>query len=296
MSTEMLNTPLLIENRCNENRRRTSTEPVPYSPEEIVEAAIDAEERGATIFHFHARDSRSGDPLHSTEAYRETMRLLKAHTDLIVHPTTGYTDATDLDSRVGPIVEMSVDPAVSADMAALAFGVTNLDRWDDSSARFEPGDLVYRNTRRALEHTIGAFTEIDLPMISVCWELSHVRTAMAYRNAGAYRQHRLWQFALTGGTLFASGSPTVETLIAMRAEIPAGEPWMVWCQGGDVLPLAAHAIAMGGHVGIGLGDHDYPRLGAPSNGELVAEVVELARIVGRPIATSAQARELLSIS
>lgn len=288
--------PLLIEVRCNENRLRTGTEPVPYSPEEIIETAIDVWNRGANIFHFHARDPETGRPLHSTEAYRETMRGIKAATDLIVHPTTGYTDATDLRARVRPIIEMHQLPETRPDMAALAFGVTNVDRWNESEQRFLPGDLIYNNTRHAIEHTISSFGEIALPMISVCWELSHVRTALRYREAGLYQQHRLWQFALTGGALIASGSPTVETLLAMRAEIPADEPWMVWCQGDDVMPLAAHAISMGGHVGIGLGDHHYARFGTPSNGDLVSKIIDIAETLGRPVATPLQARELLHLN
>ena len=35
----------------------------------------------------------------------------------------------------------------------------------------------------------------------------------------------------------------------------SGLPWMVTCYGGDVLPLAEHAIRRGGHVRVGLEDN-----------------------------------------
>lgn len=287
--------PLVIEMRCNENRMRTGAEPVPYGVEEIVADAVATSQRGATVFHFHARDADSGKPQHTTDAYRETMRAVKAETELIVHPTTGYTDATDPAARVRPILELHQDPRTRPDMAALAFGVTNLDRWNEPNSSFVPGELVYQNTRSVIEQSLDAFAQLELPIISVCWELSHVRTALRYRQAGRHAAHRLWQFALTGGDLVAGPSPTVDSLVAMRAAIPHGEPWMVWCQGGDAMAIAALAVAMGGHVGIGLGDHDYSRLGGPSNADLVEMVVELAGIVGRPIANPEQARQLLDL-
>lgn len=110
-----------------------------------------------------------------------------------------------------------------------------------------------------------------MPTISVCWELSHVWTAMRFGEASLHDRHRLWQFAFSDNDLLAVSSPTVLNLQAMLEEIPPGEPWMVWCHGGDVLPLAAHAIAMGSHGGIGLRDHGYGRFRQPTNTELVTE-------------------------
>jgi 3-keto-5-aminohexanoate cleavage enzyme len=63
------------------------------------------------------------------------------------------------------------------------------------------------------------------------------------------------------------------------------------------VPIAMHAIAMGGHVRVGLEDSvrwSADRL-AVSNAELVERVAALARIAGREIATPAQAREILAL-
>ena len=62
------------------------------------------------------------------------------------------------------------------------------------------------------------------------------------------------------------------------------------------------AIARGGHVAIGLGDYAYPELGTsangghPSNAEVVAAVVEIARRHGREIATPDETRARLGLS
>lgn len=287
--------PLMIEVRCNENRMRSGNSALPYSPTEIIDVAKDVAGRGASIFHFHVRDPDSGAALHDTTLYREVVRAVKAETDLIVHPTTGFTDEPDPHERVRPILELDREPDTRVDMAALAFGVTSVDRWDRERRAFVPGDLVYNNTRRSLEVMLAELERIDMPIISVCWELSHVRTAVRLREFGKHDGHRLWQFAFTDNDLLAAGSPSVLNLQAMVQEAPRDESWLVWCQGGDVLPLAAHAVVMGGHVGIGLGDYEYARFGKPTNGDLVDAVATLTRTVGRPIASPTEARRILNL-
>ena len=54
---------------------------------------------------------------------------------------------------------------------------------------------------------------------------------------------------------------------------------------------------MGGNVRVGFEDNLYLERGvlAKSNGELVDKVVRMAKLLGRPIATSDEAREILSL-
>ena len=61
--------------------------------------------------------------------------------------------------------------------------------------------------------------------------------------------------------------------------------------------LAAPAIAMGGNVRVGFEDNLYLSKGvlAKSNGELVKKVADLAALLGRPVATPAEARGILGL-
>jgi len=54
---------------------------------------------------------------------------------------------------------------------------------------------------------------------------------------------------------------------------------------------------MGGHVRVGFEDNIYYRKGqlAKSNAELVARIVRLAQELDRPVATPAEAREILQL-
>ena len=67
--------------------------------------------------------------------------------------------------------------------------------------------------------------------------------------------------------------------------------------GRHAFPMAAAAIAMGGNVRVGFEDNLYLAKGvlAKSNGELVSKVVRIANELGRPIATSDEAREILGL-
>ena len=62
--------------------------------------------------------------------------------------------------------------------------------------------------------------------------------------------------------------------------------------------MAAAAIAMGGNVRVGFEDNLYLSRGvlAPSNGALVEKVVRLANELGRPVANSEEARQILGLA
>jgi uncharacterized protein (DUF849 family) len=71
--------------------------------------------------------------------------------------------------------------------------------------------------------------------------------------------------------------------------------WSVMCVGGNLFPLVGATVERGGHIAIGLGDYPYPELGAPRNAQLVERVAQMAREIGREIATPSEARKTLGI-
>ena len=75
-----------------------------------------------------------------------------------------------------------------------------------------------------------------------------------------------------------------------------GLEWSVAVLGGDSVGsgFARLALEKGGHLRVGLEDF-YQGERTPSNTELLEEAVSLCDEVGRPVATSAEARELLGL-
>ena len=90
---------------------------------------------------------------------------------------------------------------------------------------------------------------------------------------------------------------TIRDLAFMVDSIPAGSTWTATGLGRNAWSIAAATIAMGGHVRVGFKDNLYLEKGvlAKSNGEMVEKAVKLAKLLGREIATPAEAREILSL-
>jgi 3-keto-5-aminohexanoate cleavage enzyme len=286
-------TPLMIEVRCNESTMRGANPHLPYSSAEIVREAVRSHEAGATMIHWHGRDAATGAPDNAVALYREVSQGIRDATDLITKPTLGYISQTGVEDRVKHVRALADDPLLRFDAVPVDFGSMNIDTWDGH--RFTPGDGVYVNSRNDIEAVLGIFGGLSTFVTTVVWDVGQIRTALRFREMGLAPTTTLWEFVFTGDSRPSGAGTNVHALNAMISEIPAGEPWQLMCYGGDVLPLAALAIVLGGHVAIGLGDHDYARFGIPHNGELVARVVGLAETLGRPVASPAQARELLGM-
>ena len=97
--------------------------------------------------------------------------------------------------------------------------------------------------------------------------------------------------------LFAGNPGTVRGLEAMADFIPPGLTlhWSVMCVGGNLFPVVGATLERGGHVAIGLGDYAYPELGVPRNADLVERITQMAREMGREVATPSEARKLLGL-
>lgn len=93
-------------------------------------------------------------------------------------------------------------------------------------------------------------------------------------------------------------SATVRDLVFMAGSIPAGSTWTATGIGKNAWNIAAATIAMGGHVRTGFEDTLYLEKGvlAKSNGELIAKVAEIAKLLGREIANPAEARKILGLT
>ncbi|OFW14475.1 MAG: hypothetical protein A3H29_11235 [Acidobacteria bacterium RIFCSPLOWO2_02_FULL_67_21] len=90
--------------------------------------------------------------------------------------------------------------------------------------------------------------------------------------------------------------PTVLQLGAMLELLPPGTHWTLNVKGPKHFDMAAVAISRGGHVRTGLeNDVMVGERPAKSNGECVERIVQIARSLGREIASPADARQALGL-
>ncbi|MDT3445785.1 MULTISPECIES: 3-keto-5-aminohexanoate cleavage protein [unclassified Pseudofrankia] len=290
---------LIIEVRVNEGAMRQNSPHVPYSPEEIAGQAVDCWRQGASVVHYHARDPETGAPSSDVELYADVVRRIRRESDLITFPTLGASMLPTAQERLAHIVEMAKDPATRPDCIPVDMLTTNLDWYDSERKAFNSVDRVYLNTTQMLTYLCETTAAIGVRPVSMIWDVSGVRLSEAFLEMGLYKDPLFCEVTLFGDRFVSFGHPaTIRGLHALLDFFPkqADWQWLTSVIGGNPFPALAGAIEAGGHVAIGVADHPFKELGYPTNAELVARVVELARSMGREVATAAEAREMLGLT
>jgi 3-keto-5-aminohexanoate cleavage enzyme len=250
---------------------------LPETPEEIGAAAAEAEAAGASVVHVHARRP-NGERSFATERFQEMDDAIRAHADdVIVQHSTGGTAAPD-DRRAEPL---RTDPA--PEMASLDMGPLNrYDRLTSENTRALVDDLYDEMRARGIKPELEVFNN---------GHLNEVYGLLERRDLA----DPVYATLIFGpGTLTR---PTPQNFLNMIGDLPTGTTFNTLGFGRHQLPFAAMGILFGGHVRVGLEDNVYYRRGelAASNAQLVERVAGLAETLGRPVANTSQAREILGL-
>jgi 3-keto-5-aminohexanoate cleavage enzyme len=247
---------------------------LPVTAEEIAADVRRCHDAGAVLFHVHARDADQ-KPTLDIGVYKENARRIKASTpEAIVQLSTGARAGKDWEERAKPV-------RLLPEMGSFTTGSNNL-----------PG-IVYENSPQFIEYLAKVYQETGVkPEIEV-FETGMIANALFLEKKGHIQTPLHFDFVLG-----APGSMpgTIKNLQFLSESIPRGSTWTVAGIGKAEIPLSAAAIAMGGHVRVGLEDNLFMPDGSPaSNPLLVEKIVRIAREIGREIATPDEARLLLSL-
>ena len=251
---------------------------VPYTVEEIVREAKSAMDAGAAIVHLHVRED-DGTPTQSRDRFQECeTAIYKACPNVILIPSTGGAVGMTPEERL-----QSTDTTPVPEMATLDCGTCNF------------GDEIFDNTMPMMRIFGKRMLERGIKPEYECFEMGHLDTILNMARKGEVPGAPM-QFNFVLGVPGCTPA-TVANLCWLVNGIPAGSTWTATGIGRHAFPMAAAAIAMGGNVRVGFEDNLYISKGvlAKSNGELVEKVVRLAKELGRPVATSDEAREILGL-
>jgi uncharacterized protein (DUF849 family) len=288
---------LIIEVRVNEYTMRNENPHVPWSAKELGATAQEIESAGASMVHFHMRKA-DGAPAHGLEAYEEAVTAIRAHSNLLINPTLGQITVGGSLDRIQHLEHFKDRPDLLPEICGIDPGSTNIDTYDVATKSFKSLDKVYVNSHETLQLFTQRFKALGIKPALACWSIPFLRTSAALIEMGLIEPPPYFTFICTEGGVMGGHPATPNGLRAYLDHLPSQTPpvWSVCCKSGNLLPLAMTAIEQGGHVAIGIGDYAYPELGYPTNAALVDEVVKLAKLVGREIASPQEAREMLGIA
>lgn len=253
--------------------RPDQTPYLPYTPALLGETARAVREAGASIIHVHCRND-DGTNTHSVERFAEAFDAIRSQSDLIVQFSTGGAIGMTPEERAGVLV-------LRPEMATLTCGSVNF------------GDDIFENSFPIMRAILKKMNEYGVRPELEIFDKGHIANArkLARERLLSLPQHADLVLGVPGGL-----EATVANLADLVDNLPEGCTWSVAGIGRQQLPMAMAAIAMGGHVRVGLEDNlHYSRGRLARNEELVARVVRIAAEAERKVATPDQARKLLGL-
>ncbi len=277
-----MNHPVIIT--CAITGAETTREKQPHLPITPLEQAVAAEEAvraGASIIHLHVRED-DGKPSQRLERFEESISAIRKKVpEAIIQVSTGGAIGESIENRAKPL---SLQGKAKPEMASLNIGTMNF------------GEEVFWNHPKDVIGLAAKMQQYSvLPELEI-YEAGMLETAFRLAKQGILREPLHFQFVLgvPGGM---SGDP--RNLMHLVSLLPSDQfHWGVAGIGRFQLPLAIHALLLGGHVRVGFEDTIFYRKGelARSNAQLVERIVRIANEIGREVATPVQARKLLGLS
>jgi len=250
---------------------------VPISISEQVESSLAAVEAGASIIHAHVRNADE-TPSCDPEKFARLQEELRRHSpDVIIQFSTG--------GRSGAGQERGGMLPLRPDMASLSVGSNNFPT------------RVYENPPDLVAWLASEMQKYEVVPEVEAFDLSHILQALRLHDEGKLFGKLYVQFVMGVKNAMPADRAVFDFYVA---QMQARAPQAAWCAAGigpNQLVVNEWAIAAGGHTRAGLEDNvrlDRSTL-APSNAALIARAAELCTRYERPVASPAQAREILGL-
>lgn len=255
---------------------------VPMTPSEIADDVFQCWKEGAAIAHLHMRDD-SGNGSMDAGKFRETVELLRERypeCDIILNMTTsGDLSATD-ETRQLHVKELRPEMC-SYDCGSMNWLHTGL----------------FLNTPKFLEELGRNIQEWGVKPEIEAFDPGMIANAAYYLKKGVLKGPLHFQFCMG----CANGIPgTVKNLVFMKETMESlcpGSTWSCFGVGHSAMEILYAAVALGGHVRVGMEDNVLYSKGilAESNAQFVERAARVIREFGNEPATPDEARELLGL-
>lgn len=251
---------------------------VPISVAEQIESTHEAYEAGAAIVHAHVRND-DGSPSSDPDKFARLKEGIEAHCPgMIVQFSTG--------GRSGAGQTRGAMLSLRPDMASLSVGSNNFPT------------RVYENPPDLVDWLAGEMRSHEVKPEIEAFDLSHILKAKEMADHGQLLGTPYVQFVMGVKNAMPVDRDVFDYYIhTVKRLFGADAPWCAAGIGRHQITLNEWAVAAGGHARTGLEDNvrlDRDTL-APSNAALVRRVVEICARHARPVATCAEARQMLGL-
>jgi uncharacterized protein (DUF849 family) len=268
---------------------------VPVTPKEIADAAIEAAKAGAAIAHIHARDPETGQGSRDPKLFKEIVdRVRDSGTDVVINLTAGmggdWISDPEYPSMPGAGTDM-IGPEER--LAHVAECQPEICSMDCGTLNFSDTDMIYISTPPTLRKMASMVQEWGVKPEMEVFDLGHIRFAKQMVAEGLIDAPPMFQLCL--GIPWGADQD-VETMVAMKSQLPAEASWASFGISRGQMPMAAAAVALGGNVRVGLEDNIYLDRGVlATNGQLVTRVVEIIERMGARALSPQEARNKLKL-
>jgi 3-keto-5-aminohexanoate cleavage enzyme len=250
---------------------------VPITVEEQIESTQEAFEAGATICHAHVRND-DGTPSSDPEKFARLKEGLEKHCPgmIIQFSTGGRSGAGQTRGGMLPL---------RPDMASLSVGSNNFP------------SRVYENPPDLVDWLAAEMIKYDVKPEIECFDLSHIHQAAKMAKDSRLKNPLYVQFVMGVKNAMPVDRETFDFYIKTVERLLPDAEWCAAGIGPGQIILNEWVVASGGHARAGLEDNirlDRDNL-APSNAALIKRVTDLCEKYERPVATVAQAREILGL-
>jgi 3-keto-5-aminohexanoate cleavage enzyme len=273
---------------------------VPITPLEVAQEAARCREAGAAVLHFHARDE-DGVTTSDLDVFRETIRLVREHSDILIQTTNGIGARKDKATGewVRPTEEdrlalLNLDPR--PDLYGAATGSTDFVHPHGGGHVERPFinnvDWMQKCVRNA--HARGSAIEFEIVHLPALMRLKGMADAGLFDADADY----LW-LSYAGGIAHAPHDPQVILAsIELGRRLFPNAKVSVMGAGPHQFPLTALGMIAGCDITrVGLEDNRFRGNGEPaeSNAQLVADTVQMASYFARRPATPDEARQVFRL-
>lgn len=275
---------------------------LPYTPDQIVEQAIDAAHAGASILHLHARNPEDGRPTSELSVWMQYLPRIKAGCDAIINMTSG--GAGTVEDRLKAVLTARPEMA-TINVASMSYGLfkkaEGFTNWKFDWEKEYYGPKSYERVAERkisdVDRAIDLLSEKGITIEFECYDVGHIYILAYLLEKKKFNRRFMVQF-ITG---ILGGIPSdLEHLLHMKRSAEQalqGYQYELCMQGTmrNNMLTATYSGILGGNIRVGQEDNLYDARGVPyrSNAEQVNKIKQIFSEFYIEIATPEEARTRL---